>query len=56
MSLIFVSAVVSVGLSAVGPRVLGRATDLIFAGAVAIFGSSRPAILSLIVFWILVLR
>lgn len=31
---VFVAAIVSVALSAVGPRVLGRATDLIFAGVV----------------------
>ncbi len=40
VGLIFISAVVSVALSAVGPRVLGRATDLIFAGAV---GKMLPA-------------
>jgi ATP-binding cassette, subfamily B, multidrug efflux pump len=37
---ILVSALVSVGLSAVGPRVLGRATDIIFGGAV---GRRLPA-------------
>lgn len=30
---VIVTAVVSVGLSSIGPRILGRATDLIFAGA-----------------------
>ncbi|MET0831508.1 MAG: ABC transporter transmembrane domain-containing protein, partial [Acidimicrobiia bacterium] len=34
------TAVVSVALAAIGPRLLGRATDLIFAGAV---GSRLPA-------------
>ena len=33
-------AVVSVGLTALGPRILGHATDLIFAG---LFGSNLPA-------------
>ncbi|HET6625828.1 MAG TPA: ABC transporter ATP-binding protein [Nocardioidaceae bacterium] len=33
-------AVVSVGLSAIGPKILGRATDLIFAG---LFGKQLPA-------------
>ena len=33
-------AVVSVGLAAVGPKILGRATDLIFAG---LFGKQLPA-------------
>jgi ATP-binding cassette, subfamily B, multidrug efflux pump len=37
---VFGAAIVSVGLSAVGPRVLGKATDLIFAGAI---GSKLPA-------------
>ncbi|HEX2403511.1 MAG TPA: ABC transporter ATP-binding protein, partial [Acidimicrobiia bacterium] len=31
---VLVTAVLSVGLSAIGPRVLGRATDIIFAGAI----------------------
>ncbi len=31
---VFVTAVASVGLAAIGPRVLGAATDIIFAGAV----------------------
>ena len=37
---VLVAAVLSVGLSAIGPKVLGRATDLIFAGAI---GSRLPA-------------
>jgi ATP-binding cassette subfamily B multidrug efflux pump len=37
---VLVTAVVSVGLSAIGPKVLGRATDLIFAGAI---GKRLPA-------------
>jgi ATP-binding cassette subfamily B protein len=37
---IFIAAVVSVGLSATGPRVLGHATDIVFSGAV---GSMLPA-------------
>ena len=37
---IFMTAIVSVALSAAGPKVLGRATDLIFAGAV---GKRLPA-------------
>jgi ATP-binding cassette subfamily B protein len=37
---VFLAAVVSVALSAIGPRVLGQATDLIFAGVV---GSRLPA-------------
>ena len=37
---VVVTAVVSVALSAVGPKVLGRATDLIFAGVI---GSRLPA-------------
>jgi ATP-binding cassette, subfamily B, multidrug efflux pump len=40
LAVIFVSAVVSVALAAIGPRVLGRATDLIFAGSV---GQTLPA-------------
>ncbi|HEX6299158.1 MAG TPA: ABC transporter ATP-binding protein [Acidimicrobiia bacterium] len=31
---VFVAAVASVALSAIGPRVLGRATDIVFAGAI----------------------
>ena len=31
---VFVTAVISVALSATGPRVLGRATDIVFAGAI----------------------
>jgi ATP-binding cassette subfamily B protein len=38
--MVIVTAVVSVALSALGPRVLGRATDLIFAGVI---GSRLPA-------------
>ena len=37
--LVFLTAVVSVGLAAIGPRVLGQATDLIFAGVI---GSRLP--------------
>ncbi len=37
---VFATAIVSVALSAVGPKVLGRATDLIFAGVI---GSKLPA-------------
>jgi len=37
---VLVTAVVSVALAAIGPRVLGRATDLIFAGVI---GSRLPA-------------
>jgi ATP-binding cassette subfamily B protein len=37
---VFVLGVVSVALSAIGPKVLGRATDLIFAG---LFGRRLPA-------------
>ena len=37
---VLLTAVLSVGLSAIGPRVLGRATDIIFAGAI---GSRLPA-------------
>ncbi len=37
---IFVTAIISVALSAIGPKVLGRATDLIFAGAI---GRRLPA-------------
>ena len=39
-TLVVVLAVVSVGLTAVGPRILGHATDLIFAGVI---GRSLPA-------------
>jgi ATP-binding cassette subfamily B protein len=38
--LVFVTAVASVALATLGPRVLGRATDIVFAGAV---GSRLPA-------------
>jgi ATP-binding cassette subfamily B protein len=38
--LVFLTAVISVGLAAVGPRVLGQATDLIFAGVI---GKQLPA-------------
>jgi ATP-binding cassette, subfamily B, multidrug efflux pump len=37
---VLVTAVLSVGLSAIGPKVLGRATDIIFAGAI---GRRLPA-------------
>ena len=37
---VLVTAVLSVGLSAIGPKVLGRATDIIFAGAI---GKRLPA-------------
>ncbi|MDF1596570.1 MAG: ABC transporter ATP-binding protein [Acidimicrobiia bacterium] len=37
---VFAAGIVSVALSAIGPRVLGRATDLIFAGAI---GKRLPA-------------
>ena len=37
---VLVAAVLSVGLSAIGPKVLGRATDIIFAGAI---GNRLPA-------------
>jgi ATP-binding cassette, subfamily B, multidrug efflux pump len=37
---VFVSAIASVGLAALGPRVLGAATNIIFAGAV---GNQMPA-------------
>jgi ATP-binding cassette, subfamily B, multidrug efflux pump len=37
---VLVAAVLSVGLSAIGPKVLGRATDIIFAGAI---GNQLPA-------------
>ena len=40
---VFSLAVVSVGLAAVAPRILGRATDLVFAG---VFGQQFPAGLS----------
>jgi len=34
VTLVFISALVSVALAAIGPRVLGRATDIVFAGAI----------------------
>jgi len=37
---VFTSAIASVALTAVGPRVLGRATDIVFAGAI---GGRMPA-------------
>ena len=37
---VFTSAILSVGLAAVGPKVLGQATDLIFAGVI---GNQLPA-------------
>ena len=37
---VLIAAVLSVGLSAIGPKVLGRATDIIFAGAI---GRRLPA-------------
>ncbi|MGH8943590.1 MAG: ABC transporter ATP-binding protein, partial [Acidimicrobiia bacterium] len=37
---VLVAAVLSVGLSAIGPKVLGNATDIIFAGAI---GRRLPA-------------
>jgi ATP-binding cassette subfamily B protein len=37
---VFVAAVISVALAATGPRVLGRATDIVFAGAI---GKELPA-------------
>ena len=37
---VLIAAVLSVGLSAIGPKVLGRATDIIFAGAI---GKRLPA-------------
>ncbi len=37
---VLITAVLSVGLSAIGPKVLGRATDIIFAGAI---GKRLPA-------------
>jgi len=40
VTMVILTAVVSVALSAVGPKVLGRATDLIFAGVI---GSRLPA-------------
>jgi ATP-binding cassette subfamily B protein len=40
VSFVFLSAVASVGLAALGPRVLGRATDIVFAGAI---GAQLPA-------------
>ena len=40
LSVVIATAVVSVGLSAIGPRILGHATDLLFAG---IIGARLPA-------------
>jgi ATP-binding cassette subfamily B multidrug efflux pump len=40
VGVVFFAAIVSVGLSSFGPRVLGRATDLIFAGVI---GARMPA-------------
>ncbi len=40
VALVVALGVISVGLTAVGPRVLGRATDLVFAGAI---GQDMPA-------------
>jgi ATP-binding cassette subfamily B protein len=37
---VFVAAIISVALAATGPRVLGRATDIVFAGAI---GKELPA-------------
>ena len=37
---VFIAAIISVALSAIGPRVLGRATDIVFAGAI---GKDLPA-------------
>ena len=42
--LVVVAAVVSVGLAAVGPRILGKATDIIFSGVV---GKRLPADISM---------
>jgi ATP-binding cassette subfamily B protein len=42
--LIAIAAVISVGLAAVGPRILGKATDIIFAGVV---GKRLPAGISM---------
>ncbi len=40
VSVVFLAALAAVGLSAVGPRVLGHATDLLFAGVI---GARMPA-------------
>ncbi|HZD24287.1 MAG TPA: ABC transporter ATP-binding protein [Acidimicrobiia bacterium] len=40
VTFVFLAAIASVGLRAVGPRVLGRATDIVFAGAI---GARLPA-------------
>ncbi|MCZ7533692.1 MAG: ABC transporter ATP-binding protein/permease [Acidimicrobiia bacterium] len=40
VAFVLLAAIVSVGLASLGPRVLGRATDLIFAGAI---GGQLPA-------------
>ncbi len=40
VAFVVLSAVASVGLAAVGPRVLGRATDIVFAGAI---GAQLPS-------------
>ncbi|MEJ2289486.1 MAG: ABC transporter ATP-binding protein, partial [Deinococcales bacterium] len=40
LSVVIATAVASVGLSAIGPRILGRATDLLFAGVI---GARLPA-------------
>ena len=37
---IFIAAIVSVAFAAIGPRALGRATDIVFAGAI---GKELPA-------------
>ena len=37
---VFITAIASVALSSIGPRVLGRATDIVFAGAI---GGQMPA-------------
>jgi ATP-binding cassette subfamily B protein len=42
--LVIIAAVISVGLAAVGPRILGKATDIIFAGVV---GKRLPAGISM---------
>ncbi|MPZ52040.1 MAG: ATP-binding cassette domain-containing protein [Acidimicrobiia bacterium] len=40
VSAVVVLAVVSIGLSVIGPKILGRATDIVFAG---VFGAQMPA-------------
>ncbi len=40
LSVVIATAIVSVGLSAIGPRILGHATDLLFAGVI---GARLPA-------------